>query len=184
MPLKTVVKVGGITSLSDARYCAGMGVDLLGFCAIAGKVNYLSPAQYQEIRGWITGPKIIAEIYGMENQAQLEAILTDYKPDLLELGPAELKVLGNLPLPFILSNPAGSSLPPLMQKPTYLLLKELTPGPSPYPCLLEVKSYEEVQRAFSAPYVTGIAMNGSPEIRPGLKEYDALADILEQLEVE
>ena len=29
MPLKTFVKVGNITNLSDARYCAGMGVDML-----------------------------------------------------------------------------------------------------------------------------------------------------------
>ena len=29
--LKTQVKVSSITNLSDARYCAGMGVDLLGF---------------------------------------------------------------------------------------------------------------------------------------------------------
>lgn len=184
MPLKTVVKVGGITSLSEARYCAGMGVDLLGFGAINGKANYLSPARFQEIRGWIAGPKIVAEIYGIENQGQLEAILTDYKPDYLELGESELNVLGDLPLPFLLSIPAGSSLPPLSRQPDYLLLKELTTDPYPYPCLVEVHSYEEVERASSASYVSGIAMTGSPEIRPGLKEYDALADILEQLEVE
>jgi phosphoribosylanthranilate isomerase len=34
MPLKTFVKVGCITNLSDARYCAGMGVDMLGFRAV------------------------------------------------------------------------------------------------------------------------------------------------------
>ena len=184
MPLKTVVKVGGITSLSDARYCAGMGVDLLGFCAITGKVNYLSPAQYQEIRGWITGPKIITEIYGIENRAQLEVILKDYKPDYLELGSAELDTLGELPLPFILAIPASSTIPTVNQQPSYLLLKELTSNPGPYPCLLEVQSFQDVERAFSTPYVTGISMNGSPEIRPGLKDYEALADILEQLEVD
>ncbi len=32
MALKTIVKVGNITNLSDARYCAVMGVDMLGFC--------------------------------------------------------------------------------------------------------------------------------------------------------
>ena len=183
MPLKTVVKVGNITSLSEARYCAGMGVDLLGFCAIAGKINYVSPTQFQEIRGWITGPKIIAEIYGIGNKAELESIIADYKPDYLELGTSELEVLGQLPLPFILSIPTGS-MPTINQPPDFLLLKELTTDPGPYLCLLEVQSYGEAQRALSTTSIAGVSMNGSPEIRPGLKDYDALADILEQLEVE
>ena len=29
--LKTLIKVSNINNLSDARYCAGMGVEMLGF---------------------------------------------------------------------------------------------------------------------------------------------------------
>lgn len=31
MALKTFVKISGVNNLSDARYCAGMGVNQLGF---------------------------------------------------------------------------------------------------------------------------------------------------------
>ncbi|MFT7424854.1 MAG: phosphoribosylanthranilate isomerase, partial [Algoriphagus sp.] len=31
MALRTFVKINGITNLTDARYCSGMYVDLLGF---------------------------------------------------------------------------------------------------------------------------------------------------------
>ena len=66
MPLKTFVKVGCITNLSDARYCAGMGVDMLGFRAVESQENYIKPSQFQEIRGWIAGPLVVAEVYGVE----------------------------------------------------------------------------------------------------------------------
>ncbi len=182
MPLKTFVKVGKITNLSEARYCAGMGVDLLGFCTLKGNENYLAPSLFQEIRGWITGPSIVAEIYGLKNKTDLEGILSDYKPDYLEMGLQELDLLGDVPLPFILSKPEGGSLAALRQEPRFILLKDLADDAVPYPCLAEVRSLQDVQRALSFPYIVGIAMNGSPEISPGLKEYELLAEILEYLE--
>ncbi|MFM1835376.1 MAG: hypothetical protein RJA04_63, partial [Bacteroidota bacterium] len=48
--LKTLVKVSAITNLSDARYCAGMGVDLLGF-----PLGKISIDQFTEIRNWLAG---------------------------------------------------------------------------------------------------------------------------------
>jgi len=182
MPLKTFVKVGKITNLSEARYCAGMGVDLLGFCTIKGNENYLSPPLFQEIRGWITGPSIVAEIYGLKNRNDLDSILSEYKPDYLEMGLQELEILGEVPLPFILSKPEGGSLAVLRQEPRFILLRDLADNAVPYSCLAEVRSLQDVQRALSFPNIVGIAMNGSPEISPGLKEYALLAEILEQLE--
>lgn len=182
MPLKTFVKVGKITNLSEARYCAGMGVDLLGFCTVKGRENYLAPPLFQEIRGWISGPQIVAEIYGLNDRGDLESIITDYKPDYLEMGIQELELLGEVPLPFILSNPGGRSLAVLRQEPRFMLLNDLANYALPYPCLAEVHSVQDVQRVLSSPSIVGIAMNGSPEISPGLKEYDGLAEILEHLE--
>ena len=90
MALKTLVKIGGITNLSDARYCAGMGVDMLGFHVIQGQPNYISPESFQQIRGWITGPLIVAEIAGLQNPEDLQLILENYKPDMLQMELAEL----------------------------------------------------------------------------------------------
>src|SRR5688572_3598128 len=120
MPLKTLVKVGSITNLSDARYCAGMGVEMLGFATIQGQKNYLSPIKFQEIRGWITGPLIVAEVYGIYSREALASILENYKPDLLEFGAAELALLAPLPLPFVLNvgdNVIAQNLP---AQPTYI----------------------------------------------------------------
>src|ERR1044071_5737472 len=102
MPLKTVVKVGNITNLSDARYCSGMGVDMLGFRVLEGQPNYLSPKLFQEIRGWVTGPKIVAEIYGLTSPDQLQSIIENYAPDYFELNASEFEAFqGDLTLPCI-----------------------------------------------------------------------------------
>ena len=90
MALRTFVKVSTISNLSDARYCAGMGVDLLGFCTIEEQDDYMHPARFQEIRGWVTGPKIVAEVYGLKDAGQLQRILDDYKPHYLQMGINEI----------------------------------------------------------------------------------------------
>src|SRR5688500_2450084 len=106
MPLKTIVKVSHISNLSDARYCAGMGVDMLGFRVIPGIDHYLAPELYQDIRGWISGPKIIAELYGVTHPAQVEDVITTYAPDYFELSYAEYATFGNLlELPCIVYHP-------------------------------------------------------------------------------
>ena len=69
MPLKTFVKVGSITNLSDARYCAGMMVDMLGFRSVEGQEGYIKPAQFQEIRGWISGPLVISFVAALADSS-------------------------------------------------------------------------------------------------------------------
>ncbi len=181
MPLKTVVKVGSITNLSDARYCAGMGVDFLGFRAVEGQENYLPPKKYQEIRGWITGPQTVAEVYGLTEAAQLDVLLEDYKPDYLEMGMAELNLFATLPLPVIL-RVEGEIPPDIHLPPRYLLVTTLKGHGDSIPLLLEVHRPAEMPDALGEG--NGLALNGGSEISPGLRDYSALAEILEQLEVE
>src|SRR5690349_8085794 len=101
MALTRFVKVGNISNLSDARYCAGMGVDLLGFRTIEGQENFIAPKQFQEVRGWVTGPRVVGEIYGFKNLEQLTHVLESYRPDLFELSLDELNKLDQTPLPLI-----------------------------------------------------------------------------------
>jgi len=185
MALKTLVKIGGITNLSDARYCAGMGVDMLGFNVIQGHPNYISPDSFQQIRGWITGPLIVAEIAGLQNPKDLHLILENYKPDMLQMELAELTTMPSPPLPYILDLKGNQDIRHLAIQPEYLLGQ----GPeaavsSAIPFLLEVASVDEAKAALSNASVHGIALNGGPELKPGLKDYSTLADILELLEVE
>jgi phosphoribosylanthranilate isomerase len=189
MPLKTLVKVGSITNLSDARYCAGMGVDFLGFRVIEGQENFTSPKQYQEIRGWVTGPQIVAEVYGIQTPEDLAAIQENYRPDYLELGLAELHRIGSsITLPIILTLNPGETLPHNILTPAYLLvpektdhLEKLVPD---FEVLVTVTTAGELEEALGMTGITGVALSGGKEIRPGLKDYDDLAGILESLETD
>ena len=184
MALKTLVKIGGITNLSDARYCAGMGVDMLGFDVIPGRPNYISPESFHQIRGWITGPLIVAEIAGLQRPEDLPQILENYRPDMLQFGLVELTALPSPPLPYILALNASEDISHLTIRPEYLLGREPLAVPLNIAFLLEVNSTEEAKIALLNTSVRGIALNGGPELKPGLKDYSALADILELLEVE
>jgi phosphoribosylanthranilate isomerase len=186
MALKTLVKVGGITNLSDARYCAGMGADFLGFRVTQGFQNSISIKTYQEIRGWVTGPQIVAEIYGLSDAAQLREIIENFRPDVFELGMKEYESIGShLEIPFILALKEGDDVPHLGVKPAYVLVDD---GPTvskfipQHEVLVSVRNRDEAERCLKHTGVSGLALEGGQEVRPGLKSYDDLADILELLE--
>ena len=192
MPLKTLVKVGNISNLSDARYCAGMGVDLLGFRVIEGQPNHLPARLFQEIRGWISGPKVVAEIYGINNDELLSDIITNYIPDYFELSYDEYKRIGKkLTLPAIVhitkTEATSADLDTESENIAYLVIDEEAFGvvkecTFPYPILLRVKSNKTLDEKLKEPSVTGFALSGSEEERPGFKDYSDLAEILESLE--
>ncbi|MEO7992193.1 MAG: N-(5'-phosphoribosyl)anthranilate isomerase [Chryseolinea sp.] len=183
MPLKTFVKVGSITNLSDARYCAGMGADMLGFNAVEGKDHYLSPKQFQEIRGWVTGPLVVAEVSGLQSAAQLTRIIENYQPDYLELGLAELPFLSENLIPFILRLDKELSSVNLPNKPAFILASTFLSN-TISPLLIEVSSLAEAEQALQHTTIKGIALRGSAEISPGLKTYNELAEVLELLDAD
>jgi phosphoribosylanthranilate isomerase len=186
MSLTRFVKVGNISNLSDARYCAGMGVDMLGFRVIESQSNSMTSKQFQEIRGWVTGPKIVAEVYGINDNNDLTPIIENYRPDLIELGLDELDRIGGPPIPFILSVSSKEldRLKMINTKPDYILIRDFTNDldlmlSSPVIIELTKMKLEDISPDFAD---CGIALNGSAEISPGLKSYDELADVLEKLE--
>ena len=185
MPLKTLVKVGALTHLSDARYCAGLGVNMLGFKVIPGEPDYISPAKFQEIRGWVSGPHIVAELHGIKDLGSISQILEDYKPDYVEIGLAEVAVLSTLSIPYILILRSDEALPKLSIKPDYVLVNDPSSYPGiDIPLLVAIDTLGEANKALSFQNVKGLAMNGGAEISPGLKDYEALSSVLEELEDE
>lgn len=183
MPLKTLVKVGSLTNLSDARYCAGMEVQLLGFQAVPGLPGHITPTRFQEIRGWIAGPSIVAEVHGVQNRQQVDEIVEAYRPDYIEVGIAEFPMVQHLVLPVIVRIKAGESLPPGIA-PAYALVDFSDRRALEVPCIVFVSSVEDVENALSTDGIKGIALQGGDELSPGLKTYDTLAPILEMLEVD
>lgn len=189
MPLKTFVKVGKITNLSDARYCSGMGVDMLGFQAVDGLPHFIPSPAYQEIRGWISGPAIVAEIYGLKGTHLLPAILENYRPDYLELKESQLaQIAPAAGLPLIVKLETGSELAKWKDSIAYLQADEnelprINDFSDHFPIIVELQSGDRLNELLDQS-IKGISLNGSPEMRPGYKDYGALADILEMLECE
>jgi phosphoribosylanthranilate isomerase len=187
MPLKTLVKVGSITNLSDARYCAGMGVDLLGFQVIETNKNYIAPALYQQIRGWVSGPKIVAEFQGLNNSTDIEGLLNTYMPDYAELTIEGYKLFRNrFNIPVIVNVEAAEVPLAVLESFSdvdYVITgntfsKEIFKGK----VLARGDDKETLKLLLNTSKIDGVALEGSPEIRPGFKNYDNLADILEMLD--
>ncbi len=189
MPLKMIVKVGKVTNLSDARYCAGMNVDLLGFVTVENQENYLPPASFQDIRGWLSGPKIVAEVYGLNNTAAIADIIENYKPDYLELSPKELPLVDRT-LPLILKWQQAELDNEVDFSNVYALLVDKaqlnTIGtlPKGVHLLVATENLADVEELADNTHIKGIVLNGTQEESPGLKDYDHLSEILERLEVE
>ncbi len=199
MSLKIKVKVGNITNLSDARYCAGMGVDMLGF-RIGESNESISPLKFKEISDWISGPQFIAELSELpkgkvqdingislielpvseisalnSRQPRQEMIVSlgildwhVYKDDLL-------KHSGYIK--FLLVNHL-SGLPHTQAK---NIISEIS---SIFPVLLGVEIKVELLDEYLSWPIDGVALNGSEETSPGIKDYDHLSSILERLEVD
>lgn len=197
MPLKTLVKVGNITNLSDARYCAGMGVEMLGFNVVEGTRGYISPASFQEIRGWLSGPAVVAELYSATINS-LASVLENYHPDYFELGVHELPLIPETSTtPIILSVDANSFI---AHQPEITRWKHrirfLVISHSDYinnvtsflkgdfDILVAVNNESDVTNVTEDPGIKGIVLLGGQEIRPGLKDFDSLATVLERLDTD
>ncbi len=161
MPLKTVVKVGQVTTLNEARYCAGMGVDMLGFVAVEGQAHYLAPELYQEIRGWISGPSIVAEVFGLKSAGQIPAILKKYQPDYLEMTDSEYSLLAaqiSLPcLVHVSTLPAPKSAAYLVAAPEVALSLTETARGLP-PVFIRVDSPEHLLSNINRHNVGGVSI--------------------------
>ncbi len=211
MALKTLVKISNVTNLSDARYCAGMGVDMLGFSMDADSPDYVEPEKFREIKSWVAGVQIVGETTATDPEL-IEQLLDTYQPDVLQIDEGALlpylTTLDKVPdeLRFILrvdlSQVTLDQLDTLFQTGVtgadYILLESNGPlhldadlkialkrPASRHPILLGTGiSVTNVHDLLTELPVRGIALSGSTEERPGSKEFGELMDILEAIEVE
>lgn len=179
MALKAKVKVGRITNLSEARYCAGMGVDLLGFPV--GE-DGLKPEQYKQMIEWVSGPEFVLEVH--RSQSDLKYITDNYPGHYIEIGIHQLNWLSRKDLNFVVAINPGE----WMKLAGYENIKFVEvfdwnneEVDSEFPVLINVESTDSADEALRLKY--GIALTGSDEEKPGIKDYSNLAEILEALEV-
>lgn len=204
--LKTFVKISNVTNLSDARYCAGMGVDMLGFSVDENSEYYIVPKKYAEIRAWIAGVRLVVES-AETDPAKLLTTLTEYEFDALQVEDPDLLLYlkSELDKPLLLrvdmDHYEADELDALMGRYAaeveFFLLESEQNAPltdewqgylrtlsRDYPILLGFGLENEavVAESIAATKTSGIALRGSEEIRPGYKDFGSLMDILESLD--
>lgn len=204
MSLKTKVKVNQVTNLSDARYCAGMGVQYLGFNFVSNHEFYVEPERFMEIKSWISGPELVGEFEDSEISMIRELPCLDAL-DLIEINePGNLQELSLLGKPVILKlnipdydsmSSLESDLQFAKDLVEYFLLDhtgDKSPDPSEvltlsnrFPIFLGFGIHKEnVHQIIRNSKLKGIALPGGKEEKVGFKDYEVLADILEELEME
>lgn len=203
MALKTNVKISNISNLSDARYCAGMGVDMLGFCVDESKPDYINPTTFSELTQWVAGPLFVGE-FGSMNADDIKLINTDYQFDLIEATTIEsLEPLAVLDKPLILKleNLNDHSKDQIIQILKYAegLVKHIVfqfdysnletinqslSQLSGIDAIMSITPATATIKALEASNFQGIELQASPEEKTGLKDYGEVMDVLEELEVD
>ncbi|MCA8830234.1 phosphoribosylanthranilate isomerase [Hymenobacter pini] len=207
MALLLPVMVRGINNLSDARYCAGMGADSLTFRLDPAFADYLTPQAVQELSGWVAGVQLIGEfdtlpiedINALVQQCGLHAVLLHRRrpaDELAQLTVPALKLTSWIPDMM----PEDVELRFREQAPHYQGFVLATP-PSPLPNAAAMLRLTEQTRqytiwlgaGFAADSVralaetvrpAGLVLQGGDEIKPGLRDFDEMEAVFEQLEIE
>ncbi len=204
--LTRTVKISNVTNLSDARYCAGMGVEMLGFSIDENSANYISPKKFEDICSWLSGVTLVAETAHTNPEIILET-LSHYpvhaiqveSPDLLNYlhGEAALPLILRISVDTYEAGEIDSILSRYGDDVSHFLLESdkdaelsdewlqvLGKLSAEYSLLIGFGLDHE----FSVSALTelfpsiGIALRGSEEIRPGFKDFGSMMDILEALE--
>lgn len=205
MSLSILTTVNNINNLSDARYCAGMGVDILGFNLTPGEYGYVTPEAVQDITGWLAGVQITGEFTNLPVE-QINELAQKCALDLVQLNSnyllddmakinspiiqqininkdtVETELTEKLQLysPYVKYFLLTSDDFLHIDETNSRFLKNLT---SRFPILLGFGfTQNSVKSIIEDLKPAGIALKGGHEIKPGLKNFDELADIFEVLE--
>jgi phosphoribosylanthranilate isomerase len=197
--LKTTIKVSNLNNLSDARYCAGMGVEMLGF-----SMDELDFEKFKEMRGWLAGVQIVGETNSKDISTIIDLVVK-YQPDYLEVSVWENVIeIQRIGKPIILRvDFATANLPALFQATKgnveYFVLEnsyefgvvddatlsQLDAWSFQYPILLGFGIKESnANYLLEQTQLTGFALKGGNEIRPGFGDNEDLMNVLEILETD
>lgn len=204
MALSTFVKINSVNNLTDARYCAGMYVDLLGFEISPNAEKTIDTQTFKEITGWLSGVEYAAELEN-ESEEEVLRLLTDYdlqwvehknidvlvslrekgfnciyKQDLTHVKSVKLELAEELKSKGIYLHLTSKNKE--LSDRELELVKQL--AGSCDVLLGSGISPQNLQKSLENIPLKGLALNAGNEIKPGLKDFDELADILEILEIE
>tara|TARA_B100000287_G_scaffold92542_2_gene84733 strand:- start:1367 stop:1972 length:606 start_codon:yes stop_codon:yes gene_type:complete len=198
MSLKYFVHVSSISNLSDARYCSGMMVDSLGFNLDENSTNKLEIESVKEISQWINGVKLVAEfnnssekyINKILEKEEFDAIQINYENNSKNINFDRNKVLVRISNPKMIKKESNDYLKKNFPEVEILIIDNLSSKNINYLELINEKymilinPYEDINLISNTLKNKnfGLLLKGSDEIRPGLKDYDALSDLLESID--
>jgi len=207
---KPFIKASAITNLSDARYFASYGVEMMGFCFDPKSVDFINPFKMREISGWIEGPKLAGEFDHLSVEAMIEAIQSeqlDYAQVKLKSITKEHAALDMVPLILDIEMSAETDfaateilLGQVYTTGDYVLLntlyvtdKQLDEAPfrnfiqsvcSKYPAILQHHfTANNALSIIDTFHPAGVSLKGGSEIKTGTKLFeatDALMEVLQQ----
>ncbi len=204
MALSTLVKISGVNNLSDARFCAGMGASILGFCPEANHPDFIDLKKYREITAWIKGVKLAGEFHSSSFQ-RIKETDSEYNFDFLQVSdPGIVKDLNDYGKPLIYSiDIAGidgtSHIKEILeltkQEVVYFVfegnvkdhekIEKIHQWSEKYPILFggEVNR-DYINELLNKFHYCGISLKGGSEIKPGYYDFGNLSEILEYLDVD
>jgi len=198
MALKGKIKISSVNNLSDARYVAGMGVEFMGFNIDPEMSNPLSPTDFAAITGWVSGVQLVGQVEWVDANA-LHKLREQYEIDLVEVTNPASSDFNDLSLPYAISTGPSTigELQQILQRfsgAQYYLVNtasfqnpwqdQLASLLSQYPILVGGSLDQQQAIKWLDQGAMGIELEGGDEIKPGYKDFDDLADILEALEVD
>jgi phosphoribosylanthranilate isomerase len=203
MALGTFIYLRNVNNLSDARYAAGMGVDLIGFNFSPDDPEALNFEKFKEISEWISGVKIVGE-FGKSSAEEVNKKIESVEPDYLLISDeSQINNFTSIGIPLIMQinidqltkDETASTLNFCSGSVDYFLFESdqenirepelIREFARKYPILLGSGITGENVKSFTEELnLAGISLKGGSEIRPGYKEFDEMADILEALETD
>jgi len=199
MALATFVKISNISNLSDARYCAGMMVDVLGFNIDSTAEDFVSEGDFAEITEWVAGVKFAGEFTSASFDEIKEAIKL-YPVDFVEIQDLELveqvHLLGK-PVIFRLTidstddlSKLKSNLSYLDELATYVVIRsnhenlhdEIDSQIGYYNGNLKLLKGYGIEVSPQLKKLPGLELEATEEERPGYNDYGLIMDVLEVIE--
>ena len=199
MALKTFVKISDVNNLSDARYCAGMMVDIIGFNVDPTSDSRISPEDFKEITEWVAGVQFAGEFTDASKDTICEA-LNEYPIDLIQISDLNqveaINLLGK-PMIFKLNIESSEDVAAIKSKLSYLdelvkivilkstkedLFEEIDAQIGYYNGNLRLlKGYGLSDNNQLAKF-PGLELEALNEDRPGYKDYGMVMDVLEAID--
>jgi phosphoribosylanthranilate isomerase len=187
MALKTLVKVSGINNLSNARYCAGMGVEMLGF-----DMDSMPIEQFNEIKNWVAGVKIVGETKN-KNIAEVLEKIEKFKPDIIEINDVDLaaELYKSSDIQIIFNENSVKSNLKYPENIVFIHFENINQSQIDNyfedlglpKLIISEKNISQNSLKIDLNKI-GLAIDADNEIRPGFSNFDNTMELLESLEID